>query len=283
MLDQRLAALEDRLRRPVLHPRPRRPRRRRRRRLAQEQGVQGDGRGDQEVGQGEVRRLLDATTRPAPSILQAAAEGGFVDAIMVQYTPWLDKDAPAEPGARRLPQAGDRPDLDEAGRRPARTPATVPRRGRQATSRSLKEKGLTPYQGLLHAIWTDERISTCCVSMRNTDQIRENTEAARTFEPLEAGRDRAAPRRLPRRRPDLLRRLRRPMPVAAGTEPPLGDLTRFLTYHEHHGYRAEARADYAALEESPRLERRRPRSRASRLPEPARLRRLLPKVDRHLA
>ena len=27
-------------------------------------------------------------------ILQAAAEGGFVDAIMLQYTPWLDKDAP---------------------------------------------------------------------------------------------------------------------------------------------------------------------------------------------
>ena len=42
----------------------------------------------------------------------------------------------------------------------------------------LKEKGLTPYQGLLHAIWTDERFSSCCVSMRNTDQIRENAEAA---------------------------------------------------------------------------------------------------------
>ena len=48
----------------------------------------------------------------------------------------------------------------------------------------LKEKGLTPYQGLLHAIWTDERISTSCVSMRNTDQIRENVEAAQKFEPL---------------------------------------------------------------------------------------------------
>src|SRR4051794_4048433 len=26
--------------------------------------------------------------------LQAAADGGFIDSIMVQYTPWLDKDAP---------------------------------------------------------------------------------------------------------------------------------------------------------------------------------------------
>ena len=62
--------------------------------MAQEQGVQGDGRGDQEVGQGEVRRLLAATTPSRAEYLQAAAEGGFVDAIMLQYTPWLDKDAP---------------------------------------------------------------------------------------------------------------------------------------------------------------------------------------------
>ena len=27
-------------------------------------------------------------------IIQAAAEGGIVDAIMLQYTPWLDKDEP---------------------------------------------------------------------------------------------------------------------------------------------------------------------------------------------
>ncbi len=27
-------------------------------------------------------------------IIQAAAEGGIVDAIMLQYTPWLDKDSP---------------------------------------------------------------------------------------------------------------------------------------------------------------------------------------------
>ena len=48
----------------------------------------------------------------------------------------------------------------------------------------LKEKGLSPYQALLHAIWTDERFASCCVSMRNTDQVRENAEAARNFKPL---------------------------------------------------------------------------------------------------
>ena len=50
-------------------------------------------------------------------IIQAAAEGGIVDAIMLMYTPWLDKDSAAQQGARRLPREGDRSDLDEAGRR----------------------------------------------------------------------------------------------------------------------------------------------------------------------
>ena len=35
--------------------------------------------------------------------------------------------------------------------------------------------------------------------------------------------------------------------LAAGTTAELGNLTRFLTYHEHHGDRAEARRQYAAM------------------------------------
>ena len=64
-LDERLAALQDRLRRSDLHPRRGRPRHRDRGRVAQEQGIQGNRRGDPQVGQGEVRRLLDAPPAPA--------------------------------------------------------------------------------------------------------------------------------------------------------------------------------------------------------------------------
>jgi hypothetical protein len=35
--------------------------------------------------------------------------------------------------------------------------------------------------------------------------------------------------------------------LAAGTQAELGNLTRFLTYHEHHGDRTEARRLYAEL------------------------------------
>ena len=42
------------------------------------------------------------------------------------------------------------------------------------------------------------------------------------------------------------------MPRAAGTDARLGDLTRFLTYHEHHGARRHARDAYAQLTEEER-------------------------------
>ena len=61
--------------------------------------------------------------------------------------------------------------------------------------------------------------------------------------------------------------------AAAGTTAELGNLTRFLTYHEHHGLRTEARRCYAELSAEARdwsdadLARR-PRS----LPQPPRFR-----------
>ena len=148
----------------------------------------------------------------------------------------------------------------------------------------LAEKKLTPFQGLLHAIWTDERISSCCVSMRNTDQIRENADAARRFEPLKAAEIRQLRDATLAHGPTLCADCDGRCSVAAGTTAELGNLTRFLTYHEHHGDRAEARRQYAALAPEARdwsgadLE-------AARAACPNRLdfARLLPEVERHLA
>src|SRR5258708_36023328 len=36
----------------------------------------------------------------------------------------------------------------------------------------VAERELSPFQGLLHAIWSDERISSGCVSMREHDPNR---------------------------------------------------------------------------------------------------------------
>jgi predicted aldo/keto reductase-like oxidoreductase len=181
-----------------------------------------------------------------PEILQAAVRGGFVDAIMLQNNPWsakeddmnraLDACHTAGIGLISMKQVAGNVNLDEVA---ARLP-------------DLKENGLTPYQGLLHAIWTDERFSSCCVSMRNTDQVRDNSEAARKFKPLTTSQMERFRDVYLAARPTLCTGCDGRCSEAAGTTAELGNLTRFLTYHEHHGYRSEARRLYSEMSESAR-------------------------------
>ena len=190
------------------------------------------------------------------AILQSAAEGGFVDAIMLKFSPWLAKDSPlnkaidachakgiglismkqiAGQGAGDFP--GDNTSLDEVA---------------QKLPEALKERKLSPYQGLLQAIWTDERIASSCVSMRNTDQIRENADAARRFEPLKVAEIEALRDAFLAANPTLCADCEGQCALAAGTDARLGDITRYLTYHDHHGYKGEARARYAELTQAER-------------------------------
>jgi aryl-alcohol dehydrogenase-like predicted oxidoreductase len=181
-------------------------------------------------------------------LLQAAAEVGFIDAIMVQYSPWLDKqsalskalDACHERGiglismkqiAGRLRGETLKGILDDVRRR-------VP---------TLEERRLTPFQGLLQAIWSDERISAACVAMQNTDQVRENADAARRFEPLKTAEIELLRDAVIAHGPTFCADCDGRCARAAGTLAALGELTRFLTYHEHHGDRAAARQLYRAL------------------------------------
>ena len=219
------------------------------------------------------------------AIIEAAAKANFVDAIMVQYTPWLDKESPLNKGLDAAHKAGiglismkqiagqfgDKPKgniLDDVV-------AKVP---------MLKEKNLSPFQGLLHAIWTDERITASCVSMRNTDQMRENIDAAKRFEPLKVAEIEALRDAALAHGPTLCADCDGRCGAAAGTTAELGNLTRFLTYHEYHGDRAEARKQYAALSPEARdwaaadLEAAR-----AACPNGLDFARLLPEVDRHLA
>ncbi len=218
-------------------------------------------------------------------IMDAAAGAGIVDAIMLQYHPWLDKDSPLNKaidacwkkgiGLISMKQIashyfGDAPKgniLDDVV-------AKVP---------LLKERNLTKFQGLLHAIWTDERISCVCTSMRNTDQIRQNVDAARRYEPVKDADISQLRDALLAAGPMMCADCDGRCSEAGATSAELGNLTRFLTYHEHHGYRAEARRQYAQLPAEARdwtgadLE-------AARAACPNRLdfARLLPEVDRLL-
>jgi len=182
-------------------------------------------------------------------IIQAAAEGGVVDAIMLQYHPWLDKDSPLNRaldacwnrgiGLISMKQIashyfGDQPKGDILKDVVEKVPM-------------LKERKLSPFQGLLHAIWTDERISCVCTSMRNTDQIRGNIDAARRFEPVNAVEIGQLRDVLIAAGPMMCADCDGRCSVAAGTTAELGNLTRFLTYHQHHGDRSFAREQYRTL------------------------------------
>jgi aryl-alcohol dehydrogenase-like predicted oxidoreductase len=186
-------------------------------------------------------------------IIQAAAEGGIVDAIMLMYTPWLDKDSPLNKALDACHEKGIGliSMKQVAGQFPSGPKFDVLKEVVKRTP-MLAEKKLSPYQGLLHAIWTDERISGSCVSIKTTDQLRQNADAARRYEPMKTAeimqlRDAALAFG-----PTLCADCDGRCSVAAGTKAELGNLTRFLTYHEHHGIRAEARRQYAALDQEAR-------------------------------
>jgi len=190
--------------------------------------------------------------------IELAAKENYVDAIMVAYTPWIDKDHPMHKALDAAHAKGiglismkQLAGVDAVGDKPALkredvladVPNHVP---------SLKAKGFSPYQMLLQAIWSDERIASCCVSMTKSDQIMENTVAARRFEPLKAADLRELRDLFLASNPTLCANCDGRCSVAAGTKAPLGDLARFLTYHQHHGIRAEARRLYQELSDTAR-------------------------------
>jgi aryl-alcohol dehydrogenase-like predicted oxidoreductase len=196
---------------------------------------------------GKAKFVGFSTHHPARHLLlQSAARGGFVDAIMLQNNPWIAQEDDMNRaldachnrgiGLISMKQVAGNMNLDAIGMQ-------LP---------ELTEKGLTPYQALLHAIWSDERFSSVCVSMRNTDQIRENAAAARTFKPMTKAEIHRLRDACIAAGPTMCASCDGRCSRAAGTRAELGNLTRFLTYHEHHGYRAEARRLYARMGDAAR-------------------------------
>lgn len=223
--------------------------------------------------------------RNRAQLLQAAADGGIVDAIMLQYTPWLDKDSPLNKAIDACFEKGIGliSMKQVAGQFPEKPKVNILE---EVVRRApmLAEKKLTPYQGLLHAIWTDERISGSCVSIKTTDQLRDNADAARRYEPLKTTEIHQLRDAALAFGPTMCADCDGRCSEAAGTKAELGNLTRFLTYHEHHGIRVEARRQYAALDADARnwagadLEAAR-----AACPSGLDFASLLPEVDKHLA
>ncbi len=172
--------------------------------------------------------------------IQNAAEGGFVDVIMLKYNPWLEKDAP-------LNKALDACHAKDIGLVSMKQIAGQALKVTQERVPTLKARGLTPAQGLLHAIWSDERFSASCVTLRNLEQAVENADAARRFEPMKQAELDELRGAVLAAGPTMCPNCDGRCAVAGGTRAKLGDLARFYTYHEDHGIRSYARENYAAL------------------------------------
>jgi predicted aldo/keto reductase-like oxidoreductase len=177
--------------------------------------------------------------------LEIAAEGGLVDVIMVAMNPWLEKDS-------RLNRAIDACHKKNIGLVAMKLVAGNLSKRVRFQSPILEKRGLNPYQGVLQAIWSDERIASACVAMSNTDQVNENTDAARRFEPMNPTDIHGLRAALLDSGPIMCAACDGRCQRAAGTDARLGDLTRFLTYREHHGARRWAREAYAQLSEEER-------------------------------
>lgn len=177
--------------------------------------------------------------------LQNAAEGGFVDVIMLRFSPWLSK----ESKLNKALDACHKANIGLVSMKQIGGQALKITRERVPT---LKEKNLTPAQGLLHAIWTDERFSSACVTMRTSDQTNENADAARRFQPLEQAELDQLHEALVDAGPTMCPNCDGRCAVAAGTRAKLGDLARFYTYYDDHGIRSHARECYAELLEHER-------------------------------
>ncbi len=190
---------------------------------------------------GKVKFVGFSTHDPAiADQMQAAAQGGFVDVIMLKFSPWLEKDS-------ALNKALDACHKANIGLVSMKQIAGQALRVTQDKVPSLKERKLSPVQGLLHAIWTDERFSASCVTMRNNDQTMENADAARRFEPLKLTELQELRDAVLAAGPTLCPNCDGRCALAAGTKASLGDLTRFYTYHEEHGIRSHARECYSEL------------------------------------
>ncbi len=190
---------------------------------------------------GKVKFVGFSTHDPAMvEQLENAAQGGFVDVIMLKFNPWITKDSP-------LNKALDACHKANIGLVSMKQIAGQALRITQEKVPTLKEKNLTPAQGLLHAIWTDERFTSSCVTMKNSDQTSQNADAARRFVPLNLAELAELRGAVLAAGPTLCPNCDGSCSLAAGTKARLGDLTRFYTYYEEMGVRGHAHQGYAEL------------------------------------
>jgi len=170
--------------------------------------------------------------------LNAAAQGDGVDVIMFRYTPFFK---PGDDFDRAVSACHDK-GIALVAMKTMRNTSDVPKRLPQ-----FDKLGLTVHQAMLHAVWSDPRISVVCNMIDNIKQMESSTSAARSYkQPLKSAQ-------LELLRQTVLASRRTLCPgcpacdaFAAQSSLALMDIARYVTYYEQDG-QLEARDMYQAL------------------------------------
>ncbi len=117
-------------------------------------------------------RMVGFSCHGGPEYIQAAADGGFLDAVMVQYTPFYERGGVFDRALTACHERG----IGLIAMKTLRHAGNVPRRLPQ-----FDALGLSTHQALLQAVWSDPRITAVCNSVKNLDQMRSSLDAARNY------------------------------------------------------------------------------------------------------
>jgi uncharacterized protein len=175
--------------------------------------------------------------------LNAAAQGGFLDIIMLKYTPFFTKGDAFDRAVDTAYQAG----IGLVAMKTMRNTQDVPKRLPE-----FDKLGLTTHQAVLQACWSDPRIAVVCNMIENVSQMQASSSAARNYkEPLKAAHLELLKETILAARPTLCPGCPSCDAFAARSEFALLDISRYVTYYEQDGHR-DARELYHALTASAR-------------------------------
>ena len=170
--------------------------------------------------------------------LNAAAEGGFLDIIMLAFNPFYPKDGPLDKAIGAAHKAG----IGLVAMKTMRSTKDVPKRLPE-----FDKLGLTTHQAVLQSAWSDPRISVICNMIDNVDQMQNSTAAARSFkEPLKLAHMELLKETILAGRRTMCTGCPSCEAFAKQTNFAFHDIARFVTYYEQDG-NSEARDYYQEL------------------------------------
>jgi aryl-alcohol dehydrogenase-like predicted oxidoreductase len=170
--------------------------------------------------------------------VNSAAEGGFLDIIMLAFNPFYPKGGPLDKALDAAHAAG----IGLIAMKTMRSTKDVPKRLPE-----LDKLGLTTHQAVLQSAWSDPRISVVCNMIDNVDMMQSSAAAARNYKaPLSFAHMELLKETIVAGRRTMCTGCPACEENSKQTDFAFQDIARFVTYYEQDG-NVEAREYYQAL------------------------------------